>query len=87
MSKRSSRGGCTASASIAVLLSAMGDRIGDPLRPRTQEAAALAGDDPRRDGTETCKICHVGALVADGLTVLLVAVAVFQGMLIRATTI
>lgn len=30
---------------------------------------------------------HVGALLGDGLTVLLVAVAVFQGMLVRATTI
>ena len=39
------------------------------------------------DGAWLPTLNHVGALVADGLTVLLVAVAVFQGMLIRATTI
>ena len=32
-------------------------------------------------------VVHLGALLGDGLTVLLVAIAVFQGMLIRATTI
>jgi hypothetical protein len=39
------------------------------------------------DGAWLPTLNHLGALLADGLTVLLVAIAVFQGMLVRATTI
>jgi len=39
------------------------------------------------DGAWLPTLNHVGALLGDGLTVLLVAIAVFQGMLVRATTI
>lgn len=39
------------------------------------------------DGAWLPTVQQVGALVADGLTVLLVAIALFQGMLDRATAI
>jgi uncharacterized MnhB-related membrane protein len=38
-------------------------------------------------GSWSPTMIHVGALLGDGLTVLLVAMAVFQGMLERMTTI
>lgn len=53
------------------------------LRRRVQRQERAQGI----DGAWLPTLNHLGALLADGLTVLLVAVAVFQGMLVRATTI
>lgn len=64
-------------AGLAVQLGLFG------LRRRVQRQERAQGI----DGAWLPTLNHLGALLADGLTVLLVAIAVFQGMLVRATTI